>query len=316
MTTPDTKTERWLESYGITRWDLSTIPIERIDQAASHTNQARLTGTAVDDEIATNYGLAMENGDIFPPIVLFDQGPKGYLVIDGNHRVAGKQLANETEIDAYILRDLTIPQRLLLTFDANTRHGFRTTTNERVQQAITLVNNGLTLRAAANALNVPEQRISQVLGGKNAERQLIEAGVDTSKLSTGHFQRLGAIRSYPVRAAAAKWFAEQRVNTTDASMLIKQINDRTSDADQLDFIRRESGRRNALNTATARGRVVLPAPIAHLQRALADIDQINANEITTTAVQERLTNDLKTVMASRALDASVKLRRLAEKLTN
>lgn len=310
MTTP---TEAWLDSYGATNRELRTIPLDRIDVPNSHRNQARLTGQPVNEEVATNYALALERGDQFPPIIVTPTRD-GYLVIDGNHRVAAYTLANKDEIEAYVLTNLTKPQQLLLTFDANTRHGLQTSVADRLQQALTLVANGVSVRNAATSLNVPETRVATLVNAQEAERQLATAGVDTGRLSTGHFQRLANLRSHPVRTAAARWFLDQRIGTVEASALITQINNLPSEAAQLDFIRREAGRRTALNTATARGRATLPPPIVHLQKALADIDQIATTDLNQTAINERLTNELKTVLASRALDAVAKLRRIAATL--
>lgn len=315
MATQHPQTERWLESYGVTGAQLATIPLERIDIPASHANQARLTGEPINEEVALGYGLSMERGDVFPPIIVTPTA-KGYLVIDGNHRVAGTQLAKKDEIDAYVITNVTTPQRMLLTFDANTRHGYRTTTNERIQQALALVANGVTTKAAAEALNLPTDRLVSIVGGRETERQLTEAGINTSKLTMAHFTRLGSLRSHPVRIAAAKWFDEQKVGTVEASATIAALNNLHSEAEQLAFIARESGKRVALVPTTARGRIQLPPAIASLQRAVTEIERIDPSTINNTAVNERLTPDVKTVLAARVLDASVRLKRLGEKLTN
>jgi transposase-like protein len=313
MTQPHPRTEAWLREFGVTAFELRDIPIERWNREASLRNQARLTDTPITDEVANTYALAMIQGDEFPPVVVEDT-PEGYVSLDGNHRLTGADIAEKTDFPAYVVSNITQPQRLLLTFDANTRHGLRTSNNERLQQAAALVNAGVTLTEAARTLNVNGSTLSNTIGAQNAEAQLAAAGINTTALSRTHLVRLSALSSTTVRSAAARWFIAQRVGVTESSRQVNTIRHLPNEAEQLEYISRESARNEQLTNATARGRVPVPPSITTLRRALNTVDRINVAELTrATSV---LPTEHKAVLSSRAQDAVARLRRVVEALNN
>lgn len=311
----DSKTEAWLQNFGVENFTLEVLDIANIDRQASLSNQARVTSQPIDDEVVANYALAIEAGAEMPPIVVVPT-TNGYKTVDGNHRFVAYDLAGKTTIEAYVLHDTSETQRLLLTFDANTRHGLRTSSAERLAQALTLVANGITPAEAARVLNISPHTLYQRIQAQEAATQLAGEGVDTTRLSHSHLRTLASIRNTNVRTATANWINDQRIPIPDAGPLIQQLNSLGTETEQLRFIEIERGRRAALNRASARGRIQLPTPIPELQRVLEAIDEIAPTALSSEGVRERVPDELRSVLGSRALDGAARLRRIAAALTD
>ena len=83
-TTPGEDDRRMLDDIGV-EYKIVEIAFADIDVESSKHNQARFL--ALHEETVLAYAAAMEQGDVFPPIIV--TGTKGkYLVLDGNHRIA------------------------------------------------------------------------------------------------------------------------------------------------------------------------------------------------------------------------------------
>ena len=90
-----------------------------------------------DEATVADYALAMENGEVFPPIVVFKDGAT-YWLADGFHRVAAARRARLTTLAAEVRRGMR-RDALLYSATANTTHGLRRTHADKRRAVGTLL---------------------------------------------------------------------------------------------------------------------------------------------------------------------------------
>jgi hypothetical protein len=84
---------------------------------------------AKDYSTIKEYAAAMEGGAIFPPLVVFQDGPECWLA-DGFHRVEAAMLAGREEINAEVHAG-TLREAQLFSVAANQTHGLRRTNADK-----------------------------------------------------------------------------------------------------------------------------------------------------------------------------------------
>jgi len=167
------------EKYHVDFTYLTGVLTSAFDIDRSLHNQARFE--PLNEETAETYREGVERGDAFPAVIAYRPGrganPK-LVIIDGNHRLVAHDRA-KAPIDVYEVARDTRPQVIaLMTYAFNTRHGRPTTEDERVVQAIYLIDNGAALPDAAAAVNVPVGAVRKALARKKADERAKEVGVD------------------------------------------------------------------------------------------------------------------------------------------
>lgn len=170
---------------------LNGISADEFDIDKSLANQARFV--PVDEDTVKLYQEGVERGDPFPAVLAWRPGrgssPK-LVIIDGNHRLVAHQRAG-VPLDLYEIDRSTKAQTVaLMTFAFNTRHGRPTTEEERIEQAIYLIDNGASQADAADAVNVGRGVLSRAVARNKADKRADEAGVDRREWeSLGHTVR-------------------------------------------------------------------------------------------------------------------------------
>lgn len=169
--------ENWLDHHGVA-WEYDpAVPLERIDFERSLQNQARVYTKLDLDRVAT-YAEAMERGDEFPAVVVNRSSVKAKLVdVDGNHRVAAYSKAEFTHIPAYVITKARPQTIVMLTFEANVKHGLPTSHEERLHQAVWLINNGASVDQAAAAVNVKSADIKKAMSRVKADQRADDVGI-------------------------------------------------------------------------------------------------------------------------------------------
>lgn len=263
----DEKLEAWIASYGASQ-TLKTIAVITINQTKSRQNQSRFTPLV--DETVGVYAAAMERGDKFPPIVVYKEEKGGYVVIDGNHRVAAADMSGITEIEAYVLDDVNERQIQTMTFEANTKHGLPSSLEERLAHGVYLVDLGVTQVKAAQLVNVPPSQFDNALRKEQIGRRLARLGIERWQTVPVHSRlRLGALRDDVILRAAFELVVAAHLNAEETSNLVTAINKETTTTAQLAVI---EDRRNvsALRIRTsAGGRVPMPSDMIRLLRAIS-----------------------------------------------
>lgn len=155
---------------------VDSVKIADIDIQKSLRNQARC-GDPVSQEQVSIYKEAISGGDVFPPVVLFAEKNKKYVILDGNHRVSSAIAAKKTawEYGAYIVMDASEVQKKTILYTANTKHGLPISSEDRILHAIFMIEqSGMRIKDAASAFSVSPDSISvRLLANKTRERAAV-----------------------------------------------------------------------------------------------------------------------------------------------
>jgi hypothetical protein len=220
------------------------LRLSEIDDPASRAvwNQARL-GDPVDEEHVEVLRAELERGVDFPPVIVYRDDKNRCVVLSGNHRVQAYRTAGRSSIRAYEATGLAglrneDPRVLLLVYEANHGHGKAVEVDDRLEQGLTLIAHGQSVRAAAAALGIPEGRLRDHHEASRATRRLEEdLGVPTDEIPISAQRRLANVRSDRVAKAAAKLVPLMDRKTLEVNDLVKAINlERTENA-QLAIVR-------------------------------------------------------------------------------
>lgn len=227
--------EAWLTERRIPWEFVPELALTSIDKAASLANQARLE--PVVEDVVERYAADMERGDRFPPIVVFRRGRVGRVVIiGGNHRAAAAQRAGLASLAAYVV-DVAGEMVLRLTYEDNRRHGLPPSEEERVFQAVHLVDCGATVVEAAQCVGLSVGKVQRGIGTAKADRRAKDLGIkEWAKLAKSVRWRLSALRSDPVFESASRLAAVTVMGTNEAYDLVQKVQGTRSDADALAVI--------------------------------------------------------------------------------
>lgn len=227
-----------LERLGI-RYELhDALPLEDLDDAASRAvwNQARL-GDPVDEEhVEQLLAELVERGAEFPPIIFYQDESGKKATLSGNHRRRVHELAERPTIRAYEANGLNGLRKedervLRLIYEANHGHGKAVAGDDRIRQAIALIENGYTVRAASSAVGMPENRVRDKFEISRATRRLEDQDVETTKIHISNQRRLVNIKNDTVLKEAAKLVPLMDKQTEEVNELVKAVNaERTQEA--------------------------------------------------------------------------------------
>lgn len=302
-------TETWLKSHGAT-YDFKTINLDQIDKVASHRNQARVSGP-INDETVILYGAAIESGDEFPPLVVNQRRDGKFVVIDGNHRVAAYELNNVEQVEAYVVSDITETQRLLLTFEANTKHGLATGLQERLRQAVNLVEMGASMIEAAKNLGLPMSRVQSAVQQFRTDKRLQQLGVQRwDRIAPTTRRRLYNVRSDKVTAAIATLAVESQMSGPDVDSLVVRINGLRDETKQLDLVEAERELRKDEIKVSGGGRVGWSRPALGLNSILNRTVRLDVDAIK----NDSIGSDQKARLRMRTVEAIKTLTKVADAL--
>lgn len=91
----------------------------------------------INEETVSEYAEAMQAGDEFPPITLFDDGVNFYLA-DGFHRLFAVKRLGKTSISANLEKG-TLRDAILFSLSANNQHGLRRSNADKRKAVETLL---------------------------------------------------------------------------------------------------------------------------------------------------------------------------------
>lgn len=307
----DENIETWLKSHGAT-FDLQTIDLANVDRAASHRNQARISGPVMEETVIL-YASSMEQGDQFPPFVASKRKDGKYVVVDGNHRVAAYDLNDIAKAEAYILSNMTDTQRAVLTFEANTKHGLPTGLQERLRQAIHLVELGATQTDAARALGLPLRRVEAAVMQFQTDKRLQQMGIQRwDRIPATARRRLHSIHSEKVLRSVVELAIESKMTGMDVDNLVARVNaaPRGDEPRQLEIVNTEREARKTEISLTAGGRVGWSRQAAALGGALTRVMRLDAKALAADSIGE----DMRLELQRRSLIAATHLRDLSDAL--
>lgn len=303
----ETSLQKWLAASGAT-WKEQPIQLAKIDRGKSLHNQARV-GQPLNDDVVLLYAYAMENGEEFPPIVVYPNGSGTYIVVDGNHRVESADLAKREVLPAVIITNATGPMIQSLTYEANTKHGLPTALGERIQQALHLIASGMSLKDAALSLGVPENRVKQAHMIQRTDVRLYRLRREAAgKVPLAVKRRMDSIKSDRVLAALTDLVLNAGLTGDEAGDLVTLINQQREEEEQMLVITREVGRRAARVAATAGGKMTLPKSLSQLEQAVAAVERVDMEQVAKDFVI--VGEGMKMVLLAKVMDAHKRLREL------
>lgn len=289
------------------------VPIRSIDREASTRNQARFL--PLHPELVDQYKAAMEQGDLFPPIILNATKKGKSVVLDGNHRLAAAADAGYTSIDAFLVIEATQAQLELVTFEANARHGLATTIQERIQQGLYLVGLGNQPTAVARALAIPLDNFRKAVTVYRVDQRLRKIGVqDPSKLAQNIRERVGALRNDEVLAPFMEVVVGAGLGTTVVSTEVAALNRFTRDADQLAYVAKLRERYAPEMRTIAGGAIEMPLNVRRLRMAARFVANVEVPELQQSLGQ--LDAEFRTSLGREVLDMVAKLMAVGGVLRN
>lgn len=167
------------EQYAVDFEYVTNVSPGAFDIDKSLKNQARFE--PLDEDTVALYQEGVERGDAFPAVLAWRPGrgnnPK-LEIIDGNHRLVAHERAG-APLDVYEIDRATKRQAVaLMTFAFNTTHGRPTTEEERISQALYLIDNGASQGEAAAAVNLAMNVLKRAINKAKADQRADEVGAD------------------------------------------------------------------------------------------------------------------------------------------
>lgn len=296
----------------------SNVSTEEFDIDKSLDNQARFQ--PIDEETVELYKEGVERGDKFPAVLAHRPGrganPK-LVIIDGNHRLVAHNRADKP-LDVYeIDRATRGPAIATMTFAFNTRHGRPTSDEERVHQALYLIDNGSSQSAAAAVVNVRLALVQRAVQRSNADKRAREVGADLREweaLSAESRRRLLTISTDEGFSGSVHLAQVAHLGTEDIVQLVALLNTSKSAAKQRALIKAESERlQERIQDSSALG-VTTRKGTTPRGRVSMVIGQILALPDDFSALARSYSTSEREDTAGRLIDASERLRKLAKTL--
>jgi ParB-like chromosome segregation protein Spo0J len=309
----DDRIEEWLKGHGAEFEYDPDLPLDQIDREVSNRNQARISGRPLIDEFVQLFATAMANRAKFPPLVMFREKDH-FVVIDGNHRVAAADENKRKKFPAYIITNPSPARIKTLTYEANTKHGIPTQADERLIQAMYLVDTGMSQTNAAKIVGIPRERLVRKIAQKKTRERVEELGVPrVERINDTSMDRLSSLRSDPVLKNAAALVADANLNADATGEFVKRLNETTrSDAQAMELIETERKNRRAEIDATLSGIVTLPGAVKRLASSVGLVLSIRPEAFD--EIPESVGKDYRELLAERASLASKQLATISRKL--
>lgn len=268
--------EEWIASHGA-GFSLQTIRLSDINQEASLANQARFQ--ALDTEVVLNYAAAMERGDRFPPIVV--HAVRGELVVvDGNHRVAAADLAEQPAIDAYVVGNISDQTVQMMTFEANARHGLPSTTDERVAHGLFLIDSGVSVKDAAAMVSVAFNTLMKEAQAARADARLARLNVDRwTSIPRSTRVRLENLRNDSVFRLLGDLTVRAKLTGPEVNDIVSAANKAGTETEAIAIVAKAEAAAATRVKSTAGGRTRMPTSVNRLSRSLAFTDGIDPVEL-------------------------------------
>jgi len=299
--------EQWLDEHNASYEYDEDFQFSELDTAASHRNQARVVPLM--DDVVLRYAVEMEQGDEFPPLVVYKTKTATlWTTIDGNQRAAAAEAAGRTGHPAYKLLDPPKRQVELLIRSANKEHGQPQTDEERLLHAAYLVESQKTTQAdAARQTGIGVARLGDFLRRRETEQRMARIAVRNWEEIPPHLRtRVGSIKSDPVLKEAAQLIVDAGLTGDEADQLVTSVNRMRSERDALDIVKDERGRREV--QIKERGGVRMPQELRSIARGIgiltkADVDRLKGME---------LSDDYKAYLRDRIEEGKQALDRIAK----
>lgn len=233
----------------------SEVPEINLDLIRRDENFNMARQKKINTDTVAIYRTCLENGDVFPAIVLMAEKEK-YIILDGNHRIeAARQMRMISWLySAFILEGITESEAREFAYQANTEHGLPAAMEDRTAQAMYLVTkNGMTIMDAAKRTKAPYAIVKNRIRESEAKARLLKLNVyqETKNISNTGILSLNAIVDDDVFSQATLIAAKEKMSTVDCENLSRKIREFPSTRDQLDHLSEIKKNNSIIKKATA-----------------------------------------------------------------
>lgn len=289
--------EEYLTKRGV-EWEfVSELSPARFDKERSLKNQARL-GAPLNAGTVKRYSDAVENGDRFPPVLAHEDRGK-LLILDGNHRLAAHADAG-VPLDAYVCQ--ASPQTLmLLTYEANTKHGLPSSEEDRIHHALFLMDSGLSEKEAATRLSLQRSSLRKAKAQQDSNRRADDAGILRARweaVPASSRNRLAMILTDEGFKAAVELTLDAALTSEEVSHIVSNLNEVRSGQRQADMVKKVRDGMAARiadvalsGGANRKGKRVSGSPSSRLAMALGQLGALPSPELFRGDVPEQLRED-------------------------
>jgi ParB/Sulfiredoxin domain len=153
--------KRKLEFEDERRWPVQNIPLKEIHRDSKVQPRER-----IDPSVVADYQERLQEGDVFPPVVVYCIDKK-YLLVSGYHRLEAATLAGEKIIRCEV-REGTLRDAILHSAACNSTHGLRRTWADKRKAVGTLLGDAEWARWSNNEIarrcHVSEPFVSSLRG--------------------------------------------------------------------------------------------------------------------------------------------------------
>jgi uncharacterized ParB-like nuclease family protein len=229
----ESQVRQWTDDFKAKEIDIASINVDE-----SQNNNNRGAGK-LDEDNCKNMSLAIDRGVVLPPIVVNKTQSGRHVVIDGNHRVHAKTLADKQTIEAFIVEvNPDIFLQMCLWF--NTTNGQPLTHSQRVDHALTAVRNGMELTQAERMYGIKADHLGKKRKAQEGRRKAASAGLNAAAkiTSEGLLAQMSRLEVEHIRSIGA---VIADVNINELAAAVNAINNAPA-AERGDEAIRQSGR--------------------------------------------------------------------------
>jgi hypothetical protein len=224
----DNKVEANMRSLGI-KFEVETVPFNKIDLHEGIRRQARLLGKLNDDYVVS-LGVDMDKPDAAFPMCILQKPPRGtYWSWSGNHRLAAYRLVygdSAAPIDAYIvcLSDavmIDLFPRVVNSWES----GIGFSREEKIANARWLVQkHNMPVKEAAALFGLKSEWLSRANRGAEIKTKLVESGVSCNGISNSVLVEMHKISdNLNVLKSTAAFLAKNKIKGNDAQQVIADV---------------------------------------------------------------------------------------------
>ena len=250
--------EAKMDANNIAYHYVASVPLEEIARHAETQARLRIAGTST----INTYAEKMRQGELFPPVILWEDGRDGYTLLDGNTRVAALHKLGRSHTDAYIVSGLEGDNEAIYVSSLfNTINGVSLSKEEilRAVQAGKALSNPYSDARLAKDLGIPASRISRITAVERFNERAGQLGLATelpedTKIALAPIVDDSVLRDLHTLALDAD------LKGKDIRPIVKDVSTKGSEAERLKVVADERKGLEPTITSVAAGRTTTAPP--------------------------------------------------------
>lgn len=315
----DYRIERLLRDNGFTAAQLNlNVHLGEIDEEASLKNQARV-GQPISEATVQEYVTYIENGDEFPPMVVWEPRDGAKLrTVDGNHRFQAYKRASVDTANMYIIKGGRPQDITRLSMIINKPHGLKLSENDKIHHALYLIHNGKTAEEAAADVGLKVYTVRAARKKAEADSRALGANVNMrrwEKVNASAKGRLNAIKTDEVFKKVVQLVLDAGLDTNEINAAVTELSNIGSFNDQLRYV--EALREINAERIQAGGNPDAPM-IGRQARSAKAVASMAISQVrvlpSPNAITERMTDDDKAAMLPKVQEGIERLTALRDAL--